>query len=78
MHIHEAIKARTEDQPFIVRTSWLNDFGRYEKWVPKILPTNSVLCCVAYATLGEKAKDPCRGWQPSARDLVADYWEITA
>lgn len=77
MYIHEAINARTADQPFIVRASWLGEFGCYEKWVPKILVTNSPLFCLAYATLGNKSKDPCRGWEPSARDLVADDWEIT-
>ena len=38
----------------------------------KIMPTNTSDCCVLLA----KNKAPCRGWEPQAKDLIADDWEI--
>lgn len=37
-----------------------------------IKPTDGVNCCIIYVT-----KDRCcRGWQPHARDLVSNNWEV--
>ncbi len=73
MTITEAILARTEEKPFITRQSWLD---QVEGAIPlhnaiKILPTDSVDCCIVTAF---STRNPCRGWQPSAGDLVATDW----
>lgn len=71
MYIHEAIKARTADKPFITRQSWIEEMGPYANKTAKILPTSSLDCCVITAF---SEKKPCRGWQPSGTDLTADDW----
>lgn len=71
MYIHEAIKARTQDEPFITRQSWTEDYGAYAWQGAKILPTNTPDCCL---TLTRYSRTPCRGWQPCAVDLLADDW----
>ena len=74
MYIHEAIRARTSDMPFITRKSWTDDYGPYSHLSIKLLPTNTPDCCVIESKLSE---NPCRGWQPMAGDLLADDWIIT-
>lgn len=76
MDIRSAILDRTADKPFITRQSWVDQMAgaiALHK-VPKILPTDSVDCCVLTAF---SERNPCRGWQPTAGDLVAEDW-ITA
>lgn len=65
MYIYEAIKARTETNPFITRAVWE---GRIY-----INPTNGPEGCFVRA----KDRAPCPRWEPSADDLTADDWEIT-
>lgn len=71
MYIHEAIKARTADKPFITREIWLTEYSCLERYAVKILPTNTPdgMVCV-----GAASRSPCRGWQPDAEDLSADDW----
>lgn len=71
MYIHEAIKARTADEPFITRKKWLDLFGARRG--VKLFPTYSPDGLILYS---HAAKEPCRGWQPNAGDLVADDWVI--
>lgn len=72
MIIQEAIKARTADKPFIVRRIWMEEYGCLSDLGVKILPTDTPDYCIIQSKL---SKVPSRGWQPSARDLVADDWE---
>lgn len=72
MLIQEAIKARTADKPFITRQQWVEDMAPYPHKAVKILPTNSPDCCIATVC---SERNPCRGWQPTAEDLVAEDWE---
>ena len=73
MYIHEAIKARTLDKPFIARRSWQEEYGCYAWNGTKILPTSTPDLCMLLTGYG---KNPCRGWQPAAEDLLADDWEV--
>lgn len=71
MYIHEAIQATSIRQPYVRRRSW--DYLTSEPVVAvKIQPTNSPDGCVIVSTTEKK---PRYGWQPTARDLVADDWE---
>lgn len=72
MLIQEAIKARTEDKPFIVRKRWQEEYGCYAWKGTKILPTSTPDYCLIMTGY---SKTPCRGWEPSAEDLLADDWE---
>lgn len=69
MYIHEAIKARNADHPFITREKWLDRFGYWSH--VRLLPTNSPDGMVYDS---HTQKDPRRGWQPTAEDLCADDW----
>ena len=72
MYIHEAITARDREHPYITREKWLDTFGH---WIhPKVLPTDSP-DGVVYESRTQK--EPRRGWQPSAEDLVAKDWITT-
>lgn len=72
MYIHEAIKARTPDEPFIIREHWAEEYGVYAREGVKILPTSTPDLCLL--TTSYSRRNTCRGWQPSADDLVADDW----
>lgn len=74
MYIHEAIKARTVDKPYIVRRTWNEEYQRYELDGVKILPTNTPDTCMIFTKF---SRNPCRGWQPQAEDLLADDWDIS-
>lgn len=71
MRIHEAINDTTREKPCIRRKAWEYPTAKPEVAV-KILPTNSPDCCVV---LGVANKNPRKGWQPTAEDLVAEDWE---
>lgn len=72
MYIHEAIQARTADEPFISREKWADTFGA--KRGVRLFPTSSPDGMIV---VSQTAKAPCRGWQPTAEDLVADDWIVT-
>lgn len=74
MLIHEAILATTKDEPYITRQAWSYNTGKPATAVITILPTNTPDCCVITSKNG---RIPCRGWQPAARDLIADDWMVT-
>lgn len=74
MDIRSAILARTSVKPFITRQSWVKEIEGWSDNVAKIMPTNSVDCCIITSF---SARNPCRGWQPTAGDLVAEDWIIT-
>lgn len=69
MYIHEAIKARTMDEPFITREKWLDTFGHWHR--VRLLPTPSPDGMILQSGA---VKEPRRGWQPTAEDLTADDW----
>lgn len=75
MYIHKAIQARTKQKPYITRKAW-NDLYPMEAPGPAIwiLPTDSPDGCVIDS---QATRSPCRRWQPTAEDLVADDWMIT-
>ena len=74
MYIHEAIKARTEEKPYITRESWNYSTSVWYNAAIKIMPTNTPDCCVidSFAT-----KNPGCRWNPTADDLTADDWVTT-
>lgn len=74
MFIHEAIQARSKDMPYITRMSW--DYPTTESVAAAImiLPTDTPDCCII---MSASRKNPCRGWQPTAEDLVAEDWIVT-
>lgn len=74
MLIQDAIKARTADKPFIVRKRWQEEYGGYAWKGCKILPTSTPDYCLI---MSGYSRNPCRGWEPSAEDLLADDWEIS-
>lgn len=69
MFIHEAIKARTSDKPFIMREKWADMFGARRG--VKLFPTDSPDGFILHSSATRSAQ---RGWQPEAEDLVADDW----
>lgn len=73
VYIHEAIKSRTADKPFIARKKWADQFGARRHVV--LFPTYSPDGLIVYS---HATKEPRRGWQPTAGDLVADDWVIMA
>ena len=68
MYIHEAIKARTADKPFIMRKMWEDVFGarRGVRLFPTCSPDGMIVD-------SRTAKSP-----RNAEDLVADDWIATA
>ena len=73
MYIHKAIRARTAEEPFITRKKWGDVFGARQG--VRLFPTCSPDGMIVYSRAD---KAPCRGWQPTAEDLVADDWIVTA
>lgn len=72
MYIHEAIQSRSPDKPYITRESWEYITDKPVAAAVKILPTDSPDGCVVESV---SRKNPCRGWQPTAGDLMADDWK---
>lgn len=66
MTICEATKKAVAENKYIARRD-SPFFG-----LVKIKPTDTPDVCMVY----EKGKDPCRGWEPKARDLTSDCWEV--
>lgn len=85
MFIHEAINARSRRAPYISRIAWSTARDSISPFAPAtdsnffpavwIQPTNSPDCCIIYSEIN---KVPRRGWQPSAEDLSANDWFVTA
>ncbi len=73
MYIHEAIKARTPDTPFIVRRKWIDELRCYAWKGTKVYPTSTPDYCLLMTGY---SRTPCRGWEPSAEDLTAEDWEV--
>lgn len=73
MYIHEAIKARNAEHPYVMREKWSDTFGlwNYVRLIPSDSPDGMIVTSRAM-------KDPRRGWQPTAEDLTADDWIIEA
>lgn len=67
MHISKAVRKACEFGGYISRRAWDNRHSI------KILPTNTPDCCII---MQKDGKSPCRGWQPTAEDLMADDWEV--
>lgn len=73
MNICEAVKARTNEQPYITRASWNYPTNVWCKAAIKIMPTDTPDCCVIESITNN---NPCRGWMPTAEDLTADDWVL--
>ena len=71
MFIHEAILDRSVDKPYITRKSWFFPTVEPVSAPVMVLPTDTPDCCVIMSI---NAKNPRRGWQPQAEDLIADDW----
>lgn len=69
MRIHEAICARSAEEPYITREKWTNVFG-FPAPV-KVVPTDSPDGCIVLSVADNRRF--CR-WQPTLDDLVADDW----
>ena len=75
MLIHEAIRATTDEKPFITRKSWFHKFlvddrkggGRTTRVIPSDSPGG---CPVVTPMAGYTGS-----WKPSKADLIADDWE---
>ncbi len=71
MYIHEAIAARTKQEPYITRQTWSYLTDKPCSAAVKIQVTDSPdRCIVMSETSGQTA-----GWQPAANDLTADDWK---
>lgn len=67
MNIIEAIKKAQEEQNAIRRKDWAESRAG-------IIPTNSPF--LGMFVIKENGKKGTRFWNPSARDLLAEDWEI--
>ena len=72
MYVHEAIASTTHKNPFITRLAW--DMAGLDRPIVKILPTNTPDCCLIVSDFSTHG--PCRGWEPAAKDLIADDWYV--
>lgn len=70
MLIHEAIKERIPEKPYITRESWNSLWSAGIR----IMPTDTPDCCILFSGA---ARRPVRCWQPTATDLTADDWITT-
>lgn len=66
MNIQEATKKALKTGVTIRRAGWPTIHI-------SIKPTNTPDCCLCY----RDKKNPRRGWQPVAEDLIADDWIVT-
>lgn len=73
MNIVEAAKATTAERPFITRRSWEHLLGTGKGRI-KMLLTDTPDRCVLFSPRAQKG--PCRGWEPTGSDLLADDWEL--
>ena len=71
MIISDAIKARHADKQYITREAWRNTYREADI---KVFPTDTPDCCVLISLA---ARGPCRGWQPTEEDLIAEDWFVT-
>lgn len=71
--IHEAIAARSTENPFITRKSWNCVDGIWCHAGLRILPSDTPDCCLILSAYSNRRAS--RGWQPTASDLTADDWE---
>lgn len=75
MNIIEAIESTTREQPFITRQAWMHITNSQSGGV-KLLATNSPDCMIVYSE-ANGSKNPRRGWEPTAEDLIAEDWKPT-
>lgn len=68
MYIHEAIRARTPERPYIMRRCWVR-LSPVPGVGVKLQPTNSPDGCIIESDMNEKSR---RSWKPTAEDLTAD------
>ena len=82
MTITEALKARgKENGHFITRVSWNEEYAYYmqpTKWPTSdttiyLVPTSSPDCIMIQSWYEDH---PCRRWQPTAGDLMAEDWVV--
>ena len=67
MNIKSAVQEATIRQCCIARRAWGNAY-RF-----RVEPTDTPDLCVCHS---QAMKNPVRGWQPSAGDLMADDWYL--
>lgn len=65
MHISDAVAAAIKSGQCIARRKWESPY-RF-----RIEPTDTPDGCICHS---KAMKNPCRGWQPTAEDLLADDW----
>ena len=77
MNIIEAIKVSKGNRtyPYITRAAWQHLVDR-PSGAPKLLPTSSPDGMILFSEANGK-KNPRRGWEPTAEDLLAEDWTPT-
>lgn len=73
MHIHEAVKKALAENGRIIRTSAVETESDIYS---AIRPTNSYDTCLLTVMKNGKPERTCRGWNPTADDLMADDWVV--
>ena len=69
MNIQEAVKESLKIKKMFTRKSLENYIG--------FIPTNDPYMLVMLVDMQNKSRLPCRGWQPTADDLIRDDWYVT-
>ena len=65
MNIQKAVKEAVKIGGYIARREWAGAL--------QLQPMDSPECCICSA----KGRAPCPRWQPGAKDLMAEDWEVT-
>lgn len=74
MTIVEAIKATTEEKPYITRDKWQQELNYAPGHRIRLLPTDT-MDCVIYVGARDGMCYP--RWNPTRSDLLADDWVTT-
>jgi len=70
MYIHEALNARSDDRPYIMREIWKN-WGSDPACHPRLLPGSTRQGLALFSRMQLRGSF---GWVPSLEDLLADDW----
>ena len=65
MYIHEAVAEAIKRKCYIARKAWGEGY-RF-----RVEPTDTPDCCICHS---QAMRNPARGWQPTAEDILADDW----
>lgn len=74
MNIVDAIKATTEEMPYITREKWAQELHHALGHRIRLLPTDTMDCVVYVGTRDGRCLPR---WNPSKSDLLAEDWTPT-